>query len=91
MELDEQPYKKSKVPRSNRQHLSGYTGSKLWRLLNKGAVVNGVGRTALQLATRRTNALKSSINMRKRCVGSDLPLAGGKTKIPERYQEQMCS
>jgi hypothetical protein len=23
-------------------------------------------------------------------VGSDLPLAGGKAKIPERYQEQMC-
>ena len=23
-------------------------------------------------------------------MGSDLPLAGGKTKIPERYQEQMC-
>jgi hypothetical protein len=23
-------------------------------------------------------------------VGSDLPLAGGKTKIPERHQEQMC-
>ena len=23
-------------------------------------------------------------------MGSDLPLAGGKAKIPERYQEQMC-
>ena len=23
-------------------------------------------------------------------MGSDLLLAGGKTKIPERYQEQMC-
>ena len=41
-------------------------------------------------ASRLTKELTGGIQIEQRCVGSDLPLAGGKTKIPERYQEQMC-
>ena len=37
-----------------------------------------------------TKELTGGIKIEQRCVGSDLPLAGGKAKIPERYQEQMC-
>lgn len=41
-------------------------------------------------ASRLTKELTGGIKIEQRCVGSDLPLAGGKAKIPERYQEQMC-
>ena len=44
----------------------------------------------LPTASRLTKELTGGIKIEQRCVGSDLPLAGGKTKIPERYQEQMC-
>ena len=43
-----------------------------------------------ETASRLTKELTGGIKIEQRCVGSDLPLAGGKTKIPERYQEQMC-
>ena len=44
----------------------------------------------LPTASRLTKELTGGIKIEQRCVGGDLPLAGGKTKIPERYQEQMC-
>lgn len=43
-----------------------------------------------ETASRLTKELTGGIKIEQRCVGSDLPLAGGKAKIPERYQEQMC-